>query len=256
MFTYPPYPPKDYVLKEQPKIARSSAQFTPDSEPRVTQTSLGIFCAPVEYPEGETPAKVQLSSPNPKILEKWAKDDRAWWVPKPGKDDFFIHDMYKKYNVTMGSYNPAHKHMEKVFNRSYKYELVCLEESRLQKLRNKCEKEENISEALFKSVEKKEHEESHPPMKVLDCKAVPPFWWKTVDEQTQVTPAIPVPETVQTFSGRWAQEPCLTAVVVDDPCRRKFDMQLVGLPFRTEACNFYYEHYPPPDIKFRPKKIQ
>lgn len=60
MFTSPPYPPKDYELKRVPKLQTDSAQFTPDSEPRVTQTTLGLFCAPIEYKEGETPHNLEV----------------------------------------------------------------------------------------------------------------------------------------------------------------------------------------------------
>ncbi|CAG9763278.1 unnamed protein product [Ceutorhynchus assimilis] len=249
MFTLPPYPPKDYVLKEVPKLQRSSPQFTPDSQPRVTQTTLGIFCSPVEYAEGERPENVETKGLSPFILEKMAQEARADWIDKPGKDDFFIHDMYKKYTVKFDEFN---KHKEKVFNRSYQYELVCIEARRLEKVREKCEREQALSDVA----EQKEYEESHRPMKMLPCKAQPPFWWKQVVKEPQPTTTTIEPESRKpTASKRWAKQPCLTHTVVDDPCRRRWDMQLVGQPFKSEACNFYYENYPPPDIEFRPKRF-
>lgn len=60
MFTFPPYPPKDYQLRDVPKLQRSSPQFTPEGAPRVTQTTLGQFCSPIEYQAGEAPEKVQV----------------------------------------------------------------------------------------------------------------------------------------------------------------------------------------------------
>ncbi|KAF7268949.1 hypothetical protein GWI33_017978 [Rhynchophorus ferrugineus] len=256
MFNQPPYPPKDHVLKEMPKIQRDSPQFTPDSLPRVTQNTLGIFCSPIEYQDGETPDKIEVESVHPTIMNKWINEKRAYWVEKPGKDDFFLHDMVKKYSVETDTYNPTYKHREKVFNRSYKYELVCLEEARLQKVRDKCEREETEWRNKNQLIENRVQEEKNPPMKVKECEHSPPFWWaegrdpKTTEESK--VPSRPDDEIgTAAFCGRWAEEPCLTAVVVDDPCRRKLDMNTAGQPFKNEACNFYYRHYPPPDFRAR-----
>ncbi|XP_030752834.1 uncharacterized protein LOC115879918 [Sitophilus oryzae] len=259
MFTAPPYPPKDYFLREIPKIQRDSSQFTPESFPRVTQTNLGVFCSPIAYKENEVPEKIEVQHVHPTIMNRWIKESKASWVLEPGKDDFFLHDMQKKYSVKVDDYDPRYKHMEKVFNRSYKYELVCLEEARLQKLRDKYEREQAEWENKCQLIENKLHEKKHPPMKVKKCEHDKPFWWsgnnvaKKYKEDLNEEPKNE--DDSKPFSGRWAEEPCLTAVVVDDPCRRKFDMHVVGQPFRNEACNFYYTHYPPPDIKFRPKRF-
>lgn len=53
MFTLPPRPPKDYVIRDVTDSLRSSSQFTPSSEPRVTQPNLAKFCAPIEYRDDE-----------------------------------------------------------------------------------------------------------------------------------------------------------------------------------------------------------
>lgn len=118
---------------------------------------------------------------------------------------------------------------EKVFNRSYKYELVCLEERRLQKLRKKCMLEYNQSQLLKTPL--KLEEVPHHQVDDLDCKAKPPFWWRKnqTDEWSSYKPNDVLSQTETSIGDgatRWAAEPCLTAVVVDDPCRRKYDMQL------------------------------
>lgn len=119
-----------------------------------------------------------------------------------------------------------------MFNRSYKYELVCLEERRLQKLREKCQRERTILEDVFRTAQKKEHAESHPPMSVVKCDKQPPFWWQDCGKKDRIeenTTHSSLPGTLEGAAipppGRWAKEPCLTAVIVDDPCRRKHEMQ-------------------------------
>ncbi|ENN75523.1 hypothetical protein D910_10302 [Dendroctonus ponderosae] len=231
MFTFPPYPPKDYELKDVPKIQRSSPQFTPGGEPRVTQSTLGQFCSPIEYQEGETPKKIQGLKCSQHMLEKWTNEARAFWVDEPGKDDYFLHDLFRKFDVKRDSYDPAYRHKEKVFNRSYKYELVCLEEQRLQKLREKCQREQSALEESFRTAQKKEHAESHPPMKVVKCVKQPPFWWQDCgnmgdlkENAANFNLPLSLEAPANRHPGRWAKEPCLTAVVVDDPCRRKHEM--------------------------------
>lgn len=67
----------------------------------------------------------------------------------------------------------------------------------------------------------------------LDCKAKPPFWWRKnqTDGWSSYNPEDVLSQTETSGDGvaRWAAEPCLTAVVVDDPCRRKYDMQLYAV---------------------------
>ncbi|KAL1518274.1 hypothetical protein ABEB36_001919 [Hypothenemus hampei] len=260
MFTFPAYPPKDYVLKRIPKLQTDSDQFGPGSEPRVTQTTLGLFCKPVPYSEGEVPQTIQIPPTSPQILDKWANEAKAWWVEKPGKDDYHLNDIFKKYNVKFENYNPNNRYTEKIFNRSHKYELVYLEERRLEKLRRKCQEEFLRAAQAFKTIRGKEQLRNHSPMMVLDCETHPPFWWKTNEDPHEGVIASPIPTKSalveeRGFSQRWASEPCLSAIVVDDPCRRKYKMQMVGQSFKTEACNFYYKNYPPPKVTFRPRRL-
>ncbi|XP_074028275.1 uncharacterized protein [Leptinotarsa decemlineata] len=267
MFTLPPRPPKDYVLKDITKSLCSSSQFTPDSLPRVTQDNLGKFCSPIEYEDNELPEKITIDI-QPTVMEKMTNDARACWVVQPGKDDFFLHDVYKKYSVNQdrANYDPRYMHKEKVFNRSYQFELDCIEAARLEKLRVKCEREDADFENSFQRLVTNQKAKEKPAIQVKTCKEEPPFWWKKSNIEGECD-VVEQPKT-ETFSDdlvgttsyrssyvRWQEEPNLTAFVQDDPCRRKRDMLLVGQPFKTEACNWYYKTYPPPEFKFRPKKF-
>ncbi|XP_060520373.1 uncharacterized protein LOC132698372 [Cylas formicarius] len=224
MFEVPKYPPKDYILKEVPQAQKDSSQFTPDAQPRVTQNTVGVFCSPVHYTEGEVPDKLEPTAVNPRIINKWIDDAKAFWVDEPGKTDLCIHNIFQKFSSKVDRHG-HNNYKQKVFNRSFKYELEWLEENRLQKLHRKCEKE---AKEFGKSA------------------CVPRAIISETYDNAQVA---------KSTIDRWTEEPNLTAIVIDDPCRRKHHMLMVGQPFKTEACNFYYRHYPPPDVKFTPKKL-
>lgn len=112
MFTLPPIPPKDYILKDVNNSLRSSPQFTPDALPRVTQSNIGKFCFPIQYGNDEVPEKRPPVKLVPVIKEKMTNDARASWVVEPGKNDFFIHDVYRKYTISESpkNYDPRYKH--------------------------------------------------------------------------------------------------------------------------------------------------
>lgn len=110
MFTLPPRPPKDYVLKTIPFQRRSNPEFTPDAPPRVTQTTVGQFCVPIEYQDDE-PLQDKDKIVKPicdKVLDKWTEDVKGSWIDKPGVNDFFLHDIHRKYSVQF-DYNPRGK---------------------------------------------------------------------------------------------------------------------------------------------------
>ncbi|KAJ8919891.1 hypothetical protein NQ315_006420 [Exocentrus adspersus] len=110
----------------------------------------------------------------------------------------------------------------------------------------------------------KQKEKEKPKIQVAPCKQPAPFWWKadnktkepvTADVEDGYKHRQPLGPVDQTCTGRWIEEPNLAGFVQDDPCRRKYDINLVGQPFKTEACNWYYKNYPSPDIQFRPKRF-
>lgn len=112
MFTLPPLPPKDYVLKSVNQNQKSAQEHTPFAPPRITQSSLSKFCYPVEYQENERLSdNVKLDEVNSKVLERWTDKARADWVTAPGKDDYLLHDVFKKYSVVVEpSYDARYKH--------------------------------------------------------------------------------------------------------------------------------------------------
>ncbi|KAJ8919892.1 hypothetical protein NQ315_006421 [Exocentrus adspersus] len=115
MITLPPKPPKDYALRDVNDSVLSSPQFTPAGPPRVTQKGIGKFLTPIPYAENETPEHVPHVTLEPVIKEKMTVDARASWVVEPGKDDFFIHEVYRKYTVPKGmdEYDPRFRHKGK-----------------------------------------------------------------------------------------------------------------------------------------------
>lgn len=124
MFTAPPRPPKDYYLEDVPPTQQSGQEFTPDAPPRITQSNLAKFCAPIEASDDDKPGEIKIQSILPGVLDRWTHEWRAYWVPKPGEDSYYLHDMFKKYNVLVDpDYNPAYKHMRK---RCFFYNATCL----------------------------------------------------------------------------------------------------------------------------------
>lgn len=105
MLTLPPRPPKDYIIKDVTDSLQSSAQFTPDSLPRVTQPNLAKFCSPVEYRDDEVPEK-KIIEIKPSILNKMTNEAKALFLPSPGKDDFLLHSIFRKYSKPPQSYDP------------------------------------------------------------------------------------------------------------------------------------------------------
>nr|CAI5845519.1 unnamed protein product [Callosobruchus analis] len=169
------------------------------------------------------------------IMEKMINDARAMWVVQPGKDDFFLHDVYKKYNVREDpkSLDPRYHIRERCFPRSYRLELDCIERARLEKLHKKCVREHDDFENYFQYLVERQKRKEKPRIRVLPCKRKSPKWWKYLEkekESTQETIEYKTPEVDETTYAvsyeRWQEEPNLTAFVEDDPCRRKMDMLL------------------------------
>lgn len=87
MFTLPPWPPKDYVLKSVAKAQQSSSEFTPIALPRTTQSNLSKYLYPIFYKDSEK-VKPEIKEVHPKIVENWVQRAKAWWVDKPGLNNF------------------------------------------------------------------------------------------------------------------------------------------------------------------------
>lgn len=117
MFAFAPQSPKDYVLKDIPQTQTSGQEFTPVGLPRVTQRNVGKYCFPIEADEYDQPEEIKIESVQPRILDKWAQDWRAYWVDKPGFNSYFLHDVYKTYTVPpISDYDPRYQHKRRYFH--------------------------------------------------------------------------------------------------------------------------------------------
>lgn len=187
MFTPPPWPPKDYIIKDVQNHLQSSSVITPTQNIRVTQPNLAKHCSPIEYNEGDV-VTPQIKKVHKKVIENWVDKNRAWWVDKPGQNAKFLHDLHKNCKYSSASAgnanNPLFQHKEKVFNRPFMYELDCVEFRRLKKLQDKSDQEQKELCDRLTDIEetkrlKKQEKES---IKVIPCEWQPPFWWKSNDK--------------------------------------------------------------------------
>ncbi|RZC39691.1 hypothetical protein BDFB_011595 [Asbolus verrucosus] len=234
MFTLPPLPPKDYVLRDVNQNQRSCQEHTPTALPRITQTSLAKFCAPVQYQENEKLASLDIDvSVNRQVLERWTDKARAFWVDKPGKDAYFMHDIFNKYTVeVVPSYDARFKHSEHVFYRSFKYELECFEEERLKKLYSKMEREENEEREKNKKIIEEKIAKIDTSMGIKSCERKSPFWWQGgggKDKLDEGASSVKKPTETATYEWthlRWQDEPQLLESAKKDPRKRRTDMAL------------------------------
>lgn len=127
--------------------------------------------------------------------------------------------------------------LEKVFNRSYKYELDCIEDVRQEKIKARSLHDQDQFEQAFEGLEDLHKQMQKPPLVVDTCEIEPPFWWRDLSgfEMTQdVLPTKAADEnltkidetTYQTSYIHWQEPPNLTGYVQDDPCKRKREMRL------------------------------
>ncbi|KAK9871482.1 hypothetical protein WA026_012855 [Henosepilachna vigintioctopunctata] len=264
MFTLPPWPPKDYILKTVANRQQSSSAFTPLALPRATQTNLAKYLYPVEYADSDK-VEPQIREVHPKIIEKWGDTAKAWLVDQPGKNAHFLHQLHKQFSSDDGiDYNPIFQHKEKVFNRPFSFELDCMEFRRLKKLQEKSDYESKVKCDYISKFEeakklKKQEQES---IKVLPCNFQPPFWWDPKSsslEQNENNIQLNFNLTENgTFKegvySSWQEIPN-PFTISKDPCVRRNELLQVGLPFRNDGCNWYYKIYPPPKYRFRQKKF-
>lgn len=286
MFTKPPLPPTEYELRNITLKQLTNPEFTPD-QIRITLPTIGKYCYPI-FKEEIDPTKLKIEKVPDQILGRWADVARAEWVDPPGKNAFYLHDFLKKYSVkVVDELDPRYQHKPSIFPRSFKYEIDCIEEKRLEKLYAKMAKEESEKMKKDRLCEEKKIAEKKPSIEVLPCKLKPPFWWsfdgvheergnfdqmesrncnvkrqfegskKFVDgKKLEIEKPKKIAKSM--FDSevylRWQEKPKLWSTL-QDPCDKRKDMLLVGQPFYNEACNWYYINYPPPNIPFRPKKF-
>lgn len=255
MFTLPPRPPKDYVLKDVSLNQASAEEITPTGLPRATQHSIKKYCYPVPADDNEPADVTQIEKLNDQVLNKWTKDAKAEWVDKPGKNAFLVTEMYNKYSVTVEpSYDVRYQHRPRVLQRSYKYEFDCMEQAHWQKLADKV-KEEEEGERQFLTTCSAERKKAN--LENVTCQIPPPFWWKVsaLPQSLSALSVKPEKSVYQASYLRWQPVPKLFDEAENDPCRKREILAQFRLPFKNEAANWYYKNYPPPNIKYRPEKF-
>ncbi|XP_018321001.1 uncharacterized protein LOC108734099 [Agrilus planipennis] len=260
MFTLPPWPPKDYILKDISQNYTSNQEFSPSEPPRHTQPNVGKYIFPIQYgPEDAGPSTL-YSKPGETVLNKWLKDAKAIWVDKPGENADFVHDIARKYSVVVtDTYNPTYKPIPKLIPRSYKFEIDYMINTRLDKLKEKMEQEAKEEELWVKQ---KQAEKIAKATQLYRCDLEPPGWWKEEKDKPKdtVIPMVkPETETSRNVDNdqpiRWQNMPRVFDKTDRTACKRKSDMALVGQPFKHEACNWYFINYPPPNVPFRPERF-
>lgn len=118
-------------------------------------------------------------------------------------------------------------YLAKVFQRSYKYELDCMENARLQKLWRKVQREEEIDRQKLKahgdaSVSDKE--------KIVGCQMLPPFWWKKSEGDSKIcsdSKEISIQPSKSVYQAsylRWQEKPNPMQTGHDDFCKRRNDL--------------------------------
>lgn len=111
--------------------------------------------------------------------------------------------------------------LARIFQRSYNYELDCLEEARLKKLYAKMAREEAEEAHVQKGTK------AQTPEKGMDCcKKVPPFWWKSPEVLEKKVPKMQVGPSSSKASPatylRWQSNPSIFhGDGPDDPCKRR-----------------------------------
>lgn len=128
-----------------------------------------------------------------------------------------------------------HLILAKIFCRSFKYELDCMEEARQKKLLQKMQRE-HLQEIHKKSAQNESDINANKtPLTVLPCEHQPPFWWKhgmpegnarlKMDEKFDLVPQPDKSEYKASFL-RWQEEPNIFVQNLTDPCKRRAQMAL------------------------------
>ncbi|KAK4877241.1 hypothetical protein RN001_009747 [Aquatica leii] len=223
MLTLPPKPPKDYRLEDVSLSQASAPEMTPSALPRATQPSIGKYCVPIPDDDNEPADKSQITELNKRILEKLMYKAKAEWVDRPGLNDFYVHDVCKKYSVQVEPERDVRfQHKFRVFQRSYKYEFDCMENARLKKLASKMAQEEKEDQDMLSAVKGKQEVKDL----VDTCKKQPPFWWRQPVDEEEATnfmqnQAKPTESVYQSSYLRWQPVPSIADVGEHDSCKRR-----------------------------------
>ncbi|XP_026727951.1 uncharacterized protein LOC113494030 [Trichoplusia ni] len=210
------YDPNNYgIVNVSPTLITSEA-VTPGRPPYLTQKAVGKFLEPLTKELMEVPPRPTIDELDEAVIDKMVNRDKAFWVDKPGANDYTLHDAYYSYGIFAEVIQPTH---QDVFPRSYQYDLDCVKYRRL----HACDGLKPQPDG--KQIPLKAHCRD---CRHMDIHALTPFqlaWAKDPGQR------------------RWRYYPDLTADLTPQQIRKS--MVDVGRPFQNEACNWYYKNYPP-----------
>ncbi|KAJ0183815.1 hypothetical protein K1T71_000238 [Dendrolimus kikuchii] len=210
------YDPAKYALDKVSLTVLTDEALTPGRPPCLTQSTIGKSLQPLTRELVEVPPRPTIEELPDAVIENMVQKDKAFWVDKPGTNAYNLHDAYYKYGMTTEMVLPTH---QDVFPRSYQYDLDCVRYRR-----------QHACDSLKESKEKQKK-----PLKAQcrDCRKLNLPGLTSFQLAWAKDPG----------QKRWRDYPDLNANLTAEDIKRS--MNEVGRPFQNEACNWYYENYPP-----------
>ncbi|CAH0703505.1 unnamed protein product [Spodoptera exigua] len=95
----------------------------PGCAPHLTQYCIAKYLVPLSKSLTEVPARPTISELPDAVIDHMVTKDKAFWVDKPGLNDYTIHDAYNQYGIFPDVVRPI---PQNVFPRSYQYDLDCV----------------------------------------------------------------------------------------------------------------------------------
>ncbi|XP_039764067.1 uncharacterized protein LOC120636588 [Pararge aegeria] len=208
------YDPNKYALDEISPTITADESLTPNQPPRLTQKTVNKFLRPLTKELDELPPRPTINELPETVIDKMVLKDKAFWVDKPGSNSYTLHDAYYNYGMTTEKVLPPH---QDVFPRSYQYDLDCVKYRR-----------QHACDGLKQTLNFQKPLAAH-------C--------RTCTKKVTTKASTSYEAASDSTQRRWRYYPDLTARLT--PVQTRLLMNEVGRPFKHEACNWYYENYPP-----------
>ncbi|XP_021186968.2 uncharacterized protein LOC110373870 [Helicoverpa armigera] len=211
------YDSGNYALADVSRTFTNDECMSSCRAPFLTQHSIAKYLVPLTKELQEVPLRPTISELPDAVIEHVVQRDKAFWVDKPGLNDYTIHDAYYNYGMVTKVVKPTH---QDVFPRSYQYDLDCVKYRRS----HACD-----------GLKQDGSEESKKPLSAhcRDCRNL----------NIPALTAFQLAWATDPGQKRWRNYPDLTETLTAQEMRNS--MKEVGRPFRNEACNWYYKNYPP-----------
>ncbi|XP_050683468.1 uncharacterized protein LOC126978562 [Leptidea sinapis] len=208
------YNPLEYVLDDVSLTVKTDESLTPNRPPCLTQQTVGKFLQPLTRELNEIPLRPTIDELPNAVIDKMVEMDKAFWVDKPGANAYNLHDAYMKSGMTSEKILPHH---QDVFPRSYQYDLDCVKYRR-----------EHACDAFNRDGGESKDQSGMP------CQSCE----KSSDPKRPT-----VASSENSNQKRWRYYPDVSATLTPNEIQDL--MNKLGRPYQNEACNWYYENYPP-----------